>query len=83
MTGTLSEVSRDTLTFQPVRPDDAYPRAAEGGDEEWDAAVTTEYLKAYDAGWGDYTTPTFTEVTGRPGRTFAEFARDHADRIGG
>ncbi|WP_061289460.1 SDR family oxidoreductase [Herbidospora cretacea] len=83
VTGTLSEVAGGRLAFQPVRPDDAYPVLLNAGMKEWDAAVTTEYLRAYDAGWGDYTTPTFTEVTGRPGRTFPEFARDHADRIGG
>ncbi|TKK88104.1 SDR family oxidoreductase [Herbidospora galbida] len=83
MTGTLSEVSGRPLDFQPVRPDDAYPVLVNAGMKEWDAAVTTEYLKAYDAGWGDYTTPTFSAVTGRPGRTFTEFARDYADRIGG
>nr|WP_062338835.1 SDR family oxidoreductase [Herbidospora sakaeratensis] len=83
LTGTLAEVAGGPLDFQPVRPDDAYPVLVNAGMREWDAAVTTEYLKAYDAGWGDYTTPTFTAVTGRPGRTFAEFARDYADRIGG
>ncbi len=83
VTGTLEEVSGGPLDFQPVRPDDAYPVLLNAGMREWDAAVTTEYLKAYDAGWGDYTTPTFSAVTGRPGRTFAEFARDYADRLGG
>ncbi|WP_030452062.1 SDR family oxidoreductase [Herbidospora cretacea] len=83
VTGTLAEVSGGPLEFRPVSPDDAYPVLLNAGMKEWDAAVTTEYLKAYDAGWGDFTTPTFTAVTGRPGRTFAEFARDYADRIGG
>jgi hypothetical protein len=37
-----------------------------------------EYSAAYASGWGDYTTPDFTSVTGKPARTFAEFARGHA-----
>ncbi|MDP9848342.1 SDR family oxidoreductase [Streptosporangium lutulentum] len=83
MTDTLSEVYGRPITYQPASPDDAYPAMLKAGMKEWDAAVTKEYLKAYDAGWGDYTTPTYTAVTGRPGRTFARFARDYADRLGG
>ncbi|GIH22700.1 nucleotide-diphosphate-sugar epimerase [Acrocarpospora phusangensis] len=83
MTDTLSEVYGRPLTYQPISPDDAYPMLLEAGLKEWDAAVTKEYMTAYDAGWGDYTTPTYTDVTGRPGRTFAQFARDYADQIGG
>ena len=83
MTDTLSEVYGRPITYQPVSPDDAYPMMLKAGMKEWDAEVSKEYLKAYDAGWGDYTTPTYTAVTGRPGRTFAQFARDYADRLGG
>ncbi|MEO3873353.1 SDR family oxidoreductase [Nonomuraea sp. B12E4] len=83
MTDTLSEVYGRPIAYQPLTPDDAYPVLLQAGLKEWDAEVTKEYLKAYDAGWGDYTTPTFTAVTGRPGRTFAQFARDYADRLGG
>ncbi|MFF3438485.1 NAD(P)H-binding protein [Streptosporangium sp. NPDC002721] len=83
MTDTLSEVYGRPLTYRPMDPDDAYPVLLKAGMKEWDAEVTQEYMRAYDAGWGDYTTPTYTAVTGRPGRTFARFARDYADRIGG
>ncbi|MGS2646578.1 NAD(P)H-binding protein [Streptosporangium sp. LJ11] len=83
MTATLSEVYGRPLTYRPLDPDDAYPVLLKAGMKEWDAEVTQEYLKAYDAGWGDYTTPTYTAVTGRPGRTFTQFARDYADQIGG
>ncbi|SDL82452.1 SDR family oxidoreductase [Nonomuraea jiangxiensis] len=83
MADTLSEVYGRPIGYQPVSPDDAYPVLLKAGMKEWDAEVTKEYLVAYDAGWGDYTTPTYTAVTGRPGRTFAEFARDYADRLGG
>ncbi|GAA1301107.1 nucleotide-diphosphate-sugar epimerase [Planotetraspora silvatica] len=83
MTDTLSEVYGRPITYQPMSPDDAYPVLLKAGMKEWDAEVTREYLKAYDAGWGDYTTPTYTAVTGRPGTTFAQFARDYADQIGG
>jgi hypothetical protein len=49
------------------------------GFDPWVAQVSgQEYSAAYASGWGDYTTPDFTSVTGRPARTFAEFAHDHA-----
>jgi uncharacterized protein YbjT (DUF2867 family) len=83
MTDTLSEVYGRPITYQPVSPNDAYPALLKAGMKEWDAEVTKEYLTAYDAGWGDYTTPTYTAVTGRPGRTFAQFARDYAVQLGG
>jgi uncharacterized protein YbjT (DUF2867 family) len=35
-----------------------------------------EYFPAYAGGWGDYTTPDFTAVTGRPARPLAELARE-------
>ncbi|NRQ32748.1 SDR family oxidoreductase [Nonomuraea sp. NN258] len=69
------------ITYQPVEPDDAHRSMLESGMREWDAAVTAEYLRAYSGGWGDYVTPHFADVVGRPGTTFAEFARDHADSL--
>jgi uncharacterized protein YbjT (DUF2867 family) len=83
MTDTLSEVYGRPIDYQPLSPEEAYPVFLNAGLKEWDAQVSKEYLKAYDAGWGDFTTPTYTAVTGRPGRTFEQFARDYADRLGG
>ncbi|MFG2073814.1 SDR family oxidoreductase [Nonomuraea maritima] len=80
-TGLLSEVYGRPIAYQPVSPDEACSAMLAAGAKEWDARVTAEYLTAYDAGWGDYTTSTYAAVTGRPGTTFAEFARDHADRL--
>ncbi|GGS80647.1 SDR family oxidoreductase [Nonomuraea spiralis] len=77
----LTEVYGTPIAYQPVTPDDAYRSMLEAGLRDWDAAVTREYLKAYAAGWGDRTTTAFTDVTGRPGRSFAEFARDHASLL--
>ncbi|MEO3806597.1 hypothetical protein [Nonomuraea sp. B1E8] len=51
------------------------------GLPEWIAAVNREYLTAYAQGRGDYTTSTFTDVTSHPGRSFADFAKDHAAHL--
>ncbi|MEU1386870.1 MULTISPECIES: SDR family oxidoreductase [unclassified Nonomuraea] len=77
----LTDVYGTPIAYQPVAPDDAYRSMLDAGIREWDAAVTREYLKAYAAGWGDRTTTAFTDVTGRPGRTFTEFAKDHAAEL--
>ncbi|MGP3915064.1 hypothetical protein [Nonomuraea sp. 10N515B] len=47
------------------------------GLSDWVSAVIVEYGRAYASGWGDYTTPDFAQVVGRPARSFADFARDH------
>ncbi|MGP3920667.1 SDR family oxidoreductase [Nonomuraea sp. 10N515B] len=77
----LSEVYGTPIDYQPVTVDDVERAMRAAGLSEWDAAVTKEYLTAYAQGWGDYTTPAFTDVTGRPGRSFTDFAKDHADRL--
>lgn len=64
--------------YQPVSLEDAYAAMIGAGLGEWMAAVNVEYGKAYAAGWGDFTTPDFSTVTGRPARSFADFAHDHA-----
>lgn len=40
--------------------------------------MLTEYAQAYVSGWGDFTTNDFQDAMGRPPRSIAEFARDHA-----
>ncbi|NUT34110.1 MAG: NAD(P)H-binding protein [Hamadaea sp.] len=52
------------------------------GFDRWIAEVSgLEYGAAYASGWADYTTPHVREVLGRPARTVAEFARDHAEHF--
>jgi uncharacterized protein YbjT (DUF2867 family) len=46
------------------------------GVPEWLAGLTIEYGAAYSAGWGDFTTSHFEEVTGKRARSFATFARE-------
>ncbi|MEW1837265.1 SDR family oxidoreductase [Nonomuraea angiospora] len=79
--GALGEVYGTPIAYQPVTPDDAQRSMLEAGVSPWIAAVTKEYLTAYSAGWGDYTTPDFEKVMGRPARSFADFARAHAAQL--
>ncbi|WP_188189065.1 SDR family oxidoreductase [Nonomuraea sp. SYSU D8015] len=77
----LEQVYGTPIAYQPVTPDDAYRSMLEAGLSEWMAAVNREYLTAYSQGWGDFTTSTYEEVMGRPGRSFTDFAKDHAAQI--
>jgi uncharacterized protein YbjT (DUF2867 family) len=77
----LTRVYGTPIAYQPVTPDDAYRSMLAAGLSEWMAAVNREYLTAYAQGWGDFTTSAFEDVMGSPGRSFADFARDHAARL--
>jgi uncharacterized protein YbjT (DUF2867 family) len=80
----LAWIHGTPVTTQDVTPQDVADAIVAAGMSQWIAEVSgLEYVVAYAQGWGDYTTPDFTTVTGRPGRSFAEFARDHASLLGG
>ncbi|MFG1709380.1 SDR family oxidoreductase [Nonomuraea sp. M3C6] len=77
----LGEAYRKPIAYQSVTPEQAYAAMLEAGLPEWNAAVNTEYARAYAAGWGDYTTDDFRAVMGRDARTFLDFATAHGDRL--
>ncbi|MEV0389934.1 hypothetical protein [Nonomuraea sp. NPDC050643] len=79
--GELEQVYGRPIAYRPVSPDDAYRSMREAGMSEWLASVNREYLTAYAAGWGDYTTTAVEDVLGRPARSFATFAHDHATAL--
>ncbi len=43
---------------------------------EWSAQTFHDYLSAYAAGWGDFTTDSVHEISGQPARSFTQFAED-------
>ncbi len=60
-------------------PSDAAREAMTGfGMPQWVADAIVEYGEAYAGNWGDFTTPTVEQITGRPPRGIADFARDMA-----
>ena len=75
----LTQAHGAPITAQEIPDDAAVAAMSAAGMPEWVAKVVGRgYSAAYAAGWGDYTTADFTAVTGRPARTIADFARDHA-----
>ncbi|NJP91533.1 SDR family oxidoreductase [Nonomuraea sp. FMUSA5-5] len=79
----LSRVHGRPIGYERVPVEAAVRSMREAGLPAWDAQVTGEYLVAYAKGWGDYTTPDFETVTGRPATPFIDFARDHQALLGG
>jgi uncharacterized protein YbjT (DUF2867 family) len=79
----LQQVLGTSIAYQPISADQAFTAMRQAGLPEWTAAVNAEYATAYASGWGDYTTPDFAIVVGRPARDLATFARDHADQLRG
>ncbi|GAA4595929.1 NmrA family NAD(P)-binding protein [Planotetraspora phitsanulokensis] len=71
------------IRYHSLSEPEAYQAMLGAGLPDWIAAVNAEYGTAYAGGWGDFTTPDFPDVMGRPARSFADFARDFADRIRG
>jgi len=81
---TLTDVLGKPVAAQEIPADAAVAAMTAAGFSGWVSEVAArEYSAAYAAGWGDYTTPDFVAVAGRPARTLADFARDHAAYLGG
>ncbi|GII80229.1 nucleotide-diphosphate-sugar epimerase [Sphaerisporangium rufum] len=78
---TLESVLDAPITYQALGEQDAYQALLGAGLPDWVAAVSAEYGTAYAGGWGDFTTSDFADVVGRPPRSFADFARDHANHL--
>ncbi|WP_282078733.1 hypothetical protein [Epibacterium ulvae] len=72
----LSDLMGKTVSYAPMSPDDMYAMI-EGADwGDWMAALARDYGKAYAAGWGDFTTSNVKKITGKPPRSFKEFAEE-------
>jgi uncharacterized protein YbjT (DUF2867 family) len=70
-------VSGASVKYQPLTFAQFEQVMLDAGLRSWDAAVNTEYARAYAGGWGDYTTDDFSRVMGRPARDIAGFVREN------
>jgi uncharacterized protein YbjT (DUF2867 family) len=79
---TLTSVLQTPIAVQAISTQVVVNAMIEAGFSPWVSEVSAhEYAEAYATGWGDYTTPDFADVMGRPARSFADFARDHAAHL--
>lgn len=74
----LGQATGNHIAYVPVTDDAARAGLLGAGVPAWIAGMLLEYARAYASGWGDFTTSDFADVTGRPPRSFADFAGDHA-----
>jgi uncharacterized protein YbjT (DUF2867 family) len=81
--GIIGTETGTPVRYQPVTAEEAEQAMLHAGMTPWMAAVNAEYARAYSENWGDYTTPDFEKVMGRPARSFAQFAHDNLDRLRG
>ncbi|PSK98891.1 uncharacterized protein YbjT (DUF2867 family) [Murinocardiopsis flavida] len=66
------------VRYVPAADDEIEARLRGFGVPDWMVGMLTEYARAYASGWGDFTTTDVQDVVGRPPRSVADFARDHA-----
>lgn len=73
----IGEVTGTPVTYEPLTFDQIHQVMLDAGLPPWDAAVNTEYARAYSGGWGDFTTEDFPKVMGRPARGISAFVREN------
>jgi uncharacterized protein YbjT (DUF2867 family) len=78
----LAAVVGGGVRYVPVPDDAARQGMLDAGLSAWLSGALVEYGQAYASGFGDFTTTDFEDVVGKPPRSFADFARDHAAAFG-
>lgn len=64
------------VKYMPIAPEQVGDAIRQMGWGDWIAGVMTDYMRAYTAGWGDFTTTYVEKITGHKPRSFADFARE-------
>ncbi|WP_420404229.1 SDR family oxidoreductase [Nisaea sp.] len=79
----LTDIAGHTVNYVPISPDQAKQAMTAMGMTEMLADAMNELYALAPAGHLEGVLDTVEQVTGRPARTFREFARDHAKTFGG
>ena len=79
----ISAVTGTPVKYQPLSFDELKQVMLDAGLPAWDAAVNTEYARAYSGGWGDFTTDDFPRVMGHLPRGVADFVRENLSGLRG
>ncbi len=79
----LSSVLGKPVRFVDVPPDEAHKALVDAGLEAWFADALLEIDNAFRAGEGARVTSVVADVTGNQPRSFADFARAHAEEFVG
>ncbi|BDI29171.1 NAD(P)-dependent oxidoreductase [Capsulimonas corticalis] len=74
----LSTVTGRTISFVPVPEEAVRDGMVAAGAPEALADALVELFQLYEAGYAGRVLPTVEEITGKPARTFAQYAADYA-----
>ncbi len=75
----LSAVAGQTITYRPVSPSEYKAQLEGAGVPGWMSDALNDLFAHYRAGAGLVVTNHIRRITNQPPRSFATFARDHAD----
>lgn len=70
----LSTLCHRTISYNSISSIGLYDSITNSGWGEWMAGITRDYAEAYSAGWGNFTTETVRQITGKDPRSFGTFA---------
>lgn len=79
MAQALTEATGHDVTFRELTPAEAKQSIVDDGGPEWLADAMVGLQVAFGDGIADLNTDDVQQVTGEPPRSFATFARDHAE----
>jgi uncharacterized protein YbjT (DUF2867 family) len=79
----LTDVLGKDVRYVDVPPEVAKEAMLRRGILEWRADALNEYAKAHSEGYSDFTTDAVEQLTGHPATSYAQFARDFAQRFRG
>jgi uncharacterized protein YbjT (DUF2867 family) len=83
MADAITTVTGTPVKYQPLSFEELERVMLDAGLPRWDAAVNTEYARAYSGGWGDFTTDDFPRVMGHLPRGAADFVRENLSGLRG
>jgi nucleoside-diphosphate-sugar epimerase len=79
---TIGAVVGKEVKYVAVPVDAAKQSMSQMGMDDWMVNALGDYLTAYSANWGDLVTDDFQRITGKPPRSFKQFAMDFAGVFG-
>jgi uncharacterized protein YbjT (DUF2867 family) len=73
---TISEVVSRQVAYVGISPEDLEGALLQMGFDAWTAGLLREYSTVYGQGWGDLVTDGVQRLTGKPARSFRQFAAE-------
>lgn len=72
----LSQTLNKPIRYQATDPAIIFQSIVDSGWGEWMGALSRDYAKAYNRGWGDFCIDSVSSILGRPARTVEQFVEE-------